>query len=254
MPSLAATPAACSGAAPPKAISVPRLMSQPWSAAWTRPALDMFSSTTSEMPMAATVDCRPAGSATAVVTALAAASGSNVSVPPAKRSGRSRPSTASASVTVGSVPPRPYAAGPGSEPALAGPTVIRPSASTLAIEPPPAPISTISITGRRSGSPLPGRNRYSRPTSNSRLVRGWPDSTMQSLAVVPPMSKLSARSQSRPRASSAASSAPPAGPLSINRTGKRSASDRVPSPPPDIMRNRSQPRPRFLRRPSRSAR
>jgi len=43
----------------------------------------------------------------------------------------------------------------GSEPALAGPTTMRLSPSTLAIEPPPAPISTISITGMRNGRPLP---------------------------------------------------------------------------------------------------
>jgi hypothetical protein len=32
---------------------------------------------------------------------------------------------------------------------------MRRSLSTCAIEPPPAPISTISITGMRSGRPLP---------------------------------------------------------------------------------------------------
>ena len=46
-------------------------------------------------------------------------------------------------------------AGPGSAPALSGPTAMRCMRSTRAIEPPPAPISTISITGTRTGSPLP---------------------------------------------------------------------------------------------------
>ena len=57
--------------------------------------------------MAETVVSRPEGSANEAVTALAAASTSNVIVPPANRSGASLPNTASASVTVGSVPPRP---------------------------------------------------------------------------------------------------------------------------------------------------
>ena len=47
------------------------------------------------------------------------------------------------------------AAGPGSEPALSGPTAMRRSVSTRAIEPPPAPISTISITGIRKAARCP---------------------------------------------------------------------------------------------------
>ena len=46
-------------------------------------------------------------------TTACAASASSCIAPPRKRSGSSRPSTTCASVTVGSVPPRPYAAGPG---------------------------------------------------------------------------------------------------------------------------------------------
>jgi hypothetical protein len=52
-----------------------------------------------------------------------------------------------ASVAVGSVPPRPYAAGPGSAPAERGPTRKMPPASTYAIEPPPAPIVSTSTIG-----------------------------------------------------------------------------------------------------------
>ncbi len=47
------------------------------------------------------------------------------------------------------------ATGPGRAPALSGPTRSRRSASTRAIEPPPVPISIISITGTLIGSPLP---------------------------------------------------------------------------------------------------
>jgi N-methylhydantoinase A len=43
--------------------------------------------------------------------------------------------------------------------ALSGPTTMRLRSSTLAIEPPPAPISTISTTGMRTGRPLPLRSR-----------------------------------------------------------------------------------------------
>ena len=52
-----------------------------------------------------------------------------------------------ASVAVGSVPPRPYAAGPGSAPAERGPTRKMPPGSTYAIEPPPAPIVSTSTIG-----------------------------------------------------------------------------------------------------------
>ena len=57
-----------------------------------------------------------------------------------KVSGEIRPSNMFASVTVAREPPNPYAAGPGSEPALRGPTLICLRASIFAIDPPPAPI------------------------------------------------------------------------------------------------------------------
>ncbi len=72
-----------------------------------------------------------------------------------KVSGEMRPKRIFASVTVAREPPNPYAAGPGSEPALKGPTLICLRSSTLAIDPPPAPISIISITGIEIGIPLP---------------------------------------------------------------------------------------------------
>ena len=55
--------------------------------------------------------------------------------------------------------------------AVAG-VVTRFMASTCAIEPPPAPISTISITGIRTGRPEPLRKRAARSTSNTREVSG----------------------------------------------------------------------------------
>ncbi len=115
----------------------------------------MFSSTTSAMPKAAVVPSRPSGSATSRPIAAAAASAERPIEPPAKPSGSIRPSATSASVTAGRVPPRPYEAGPGSDPALSGPTRIWRIASTCASEPPPAPISTMSITGMESGMPEP---------------------------------------------------------------------------------------------------
>ena len=49
------------------------------------------------------------------------------------------------------------------------------------------------VTGIRTGRPLPLMNRSARPTSNAREVRGWPSSMRHTFAVVPPMSKDSAR-------------------------------------------------------------
>ena len=60
------------------------------------------------------------------------------------------PSTTWASVTVGSLAAAAVGGGPGSAPALCGPTVSVPSA-TLAIEPPPAPMVTMSTIGSGSG-------------------------------------------------------------------------------------------------------
>ena len=61
---------------------------------------------------------------------------------------------------------------PGLVPALSGPTSIRAIASTRAMEPPPAPISTISMTGIRNGNPDPFRKRPTRATSKARAVCG----------------------------------------------------------------------------------
>ena len=126
---------------------------------------------------------------------------------------------------------------------------MRPSASTAAMLPPPAPISTISITGMRSGRPDPRLNRPTRATSKLREDCGWPSSIRHTLAVVPPMSKLKTRSRPHCRAMSAAKMAPPAGPLSTRRIGKRQAVSMVVKPPPDSIRNTGASRP-MPRRPA----
>ena len=72
--------------------------------------------------------------------------------------------------------------------ALSGPVWIRPMASTQAIDPPPAPISIISITGMEIGMPEPFAKRVVRATSKDRAVLGAKSSIRQILAVVPPMS------------------------------------------------------------------
>jgi hypothetical protein len=82
----------------------------------------MFEFSTATTPSAASsrVSARRAASAS---IARVAASRSSCIAPPRKFRASSRPSTIFASVTVGSVPPRPYAAGPGTAPALCGPTL-----------------------------------------------------------------------------------------------------------------------------------
>ena len=65
---------------------------------------------------------------------------------------------------------------------------MRPIASTQAIDPPPAPISIISITGMEIGIPDPLAKRVLRATSKLRAVFGVKSSIRQILAVVPPMS------------------------------------------------------------------
>ena len=58
-----------------------------------------------------------------------------------------------------------------------------------AIEPPPAPISIMSITGALIGRPEPRLKRCTRAASIIEATSMRPSSTRQALAVVPPMSK-----------------------------------------------------------------
>ena len=99
----------------------------------------MFSFTIARIPSAASsAESRPIASAIVCTEARAASASSAIS-PPSRLGGRC-PRTTFASVTVGSVPPRPYEAGPGSAPADCGPTRSAfVSSGTWAIEPPPAP-------------------------------------------------------------------------------------------------------------------
>ena len=113
---------------------------------------------------------------------------------------------------------------------------MRPSASTRAIEPPPAPISTISMTGMRTGSPLPFLKRDWRSISKVRPLSGSPSSIRQILAVVPPMSKESTRVSPRSSAMRPARMAPPAGPDSTSRTGMATAVARLARLPPEVIR------------------
>ena len=78
----------------------------PCSTAWTRAAFDMVSSTISQIPKAAMVSDICMGAPTFSAIAAAAFSGTIATRPPAKRAGSILPSTTSASVTVGSLPPR----------------------------------------------------------------------------------------------------------------------------------------------------
>ena len=118
---------------------------------------------------------RPASAA----TAARALPGSSVMLPPRRRLPAMRPSTTLASVTVGSVPPRPYAAGPGDAPALRGPTWRLPSTSSQAMEPPPAPTVCMSICGTLTGKA---------PTMLSDVITGVRSRTRQTSVDVPPMS------------------------------------------------------------------
>ena len=93
---------------------------------------------------------------------------SSAIVPPANASGSILPSTRSASVTAGRCRRGRSRQAPARTPALSGPTLMRFRASTCAIEPPPAPISTISITGMRTGRPRPFMKRAARSTSKAR--------------------------------------------------------------------------------------
>ena len=104
----------------------------------------------------------------------------------ARRRGRSRP-------------------GPGSAPALSGPTRSAPPASRQTIEPPPAPTVWTSSVGSRIGRP---------PTSRSLERDASPPTIAQTSVEVPPMSNAIAFSIPARRASRLAPTTPAAGPES----------------------------------------
>ena len=101
-----------------------------------------------------------------------------------------------------------------------GPTFSSPTSSIAAMEPPPAPISIMSITGALIGRPEPLLKRCTRAASIIGAISARPSSIMHALAVVPPMSKeiTSFLPASAPK--SAVARPPPAGPDSSRRIGK----------------------------------
>ncbi len=132
-------------------------MSLPFSVAWTGAALAMFSSTISAIAAAAATSSRPSGVPIPAAMAAAAAFRSRARVPPANRAGSILPTTRSASVTVGSVPPC------RSRPVLARADAVRtdPNAAQAVDardRAPPAPISTRSTTGILTEGRFPWRS------------------------------------------------------------------------------------------------
>ena len=141
----------------------------------------MFSFTIARIPSAASSgEPRPIASAIDCTAVRAASTSSSIS-PPNRRGGR-WPTTTFASVTVGSAPPLPYAAGPGSAPADCGPTRSAfVSSGTCAIEPPPAPTVCTSTDGTRSRK---CEIEVSRP------IVGSPPRQSETSVDVPPMSNV----------------------------------------------------------------
>ena len=114
---------------------------------------------------------------------------------------------------------------------------------------PPAPISSRSIIGTPTGSPLPLFIRRSRATSGVMLMRGRWDWITHDLAVVPPMSKDTTLPASTCWPIRPATRAPAAGPDSISWIGNAVAVSTVIVPPLDVIRCRGQRQP-SERRPS----
>ena len=109
-------------------------------------------------------------------------------------------------MTVGSVPPLPYAAGPGSAPADCGPTRSAfVSSGTCAIEPPPAP----TVWTFTDGTLI---RKW--PIAVSRPIVGWPFWQSATSVDVPPMSNVRMSSYPALVATNSAPATPPDGPES----------------------------------------
>src|SRR5579885_2952404 len=120
--------------------------------------------------------------------------------------------------------------GPGSAPALRGPTRRPPSGPIQAMEPPPVPTVIISIIGVLTGK---------RPILPSVVRRGCPLFTRQTSVEVPPASRVIASGNPAARAMKLAPSAPAAGPESTVVIGWRSNSRADTTTPFDfIIQNR----------------
>ena len=110
--------------------------------------------------------------------------------------------------------------------------------------PPPVPTSIRSTAGVVIGSPLPGRSFVVGATSKSSTIWGSPSCRIETLAVVPPMSKAMIRSRPDTRPRMPAMSAPAAGPDSTSVTGWRFSASTVASPPLHCMTCRGRDTPR----------
>ena len=109
-----------------------------------------------------------------------------------------------------------------------------------AIEPPPAPISIMSITGALIGRPEPRLKRCTRAASIIEATSMRPSSTRQALAVVPPMSNEITLSCPASLPNSAVARPPPAGPDSSSRIGNLRAAAGETRPPAECI-SRSAP-------------
>src|SRR5262245_23852093 len=115
--------------------------------------------------------------------------------------------------------------GPGTAPALSGPTRRALASSTLDIDPPPAPTLWISITGTPTGQLA---------TEASLGTRISPSQTATSVDF-PPLSKDRMFETPAGRASPQVPTPPAAGPLSMVLTGSRAAIRAETAPPLDCI-------------------
>ena len=139
------------------------------------------------------------------------------------------PHTSAASVIVGSVPPRSYAAGPGVAPADRGPTVSAPTSSSATIDPPP---TAMLCDGRPTGT------RTTWPaTWRWRAMAGAPPSTKATSVLVPPMSNATACSIPVRRARWLTAATPAAGPDMTVRSGSSLTAPVGSIPPEDPTTN-----------------
>ena len=132
---------------------------------------------------------------------------------------------------MGAVPPREKQAGPGYEPALCGPIRSTPS-SIMAMEPPPAPMASMPVTGITTGKS---------PTSAAFDVMAWPSRSSEISVLVPPMSIVRMLRSPAARARYWTAVTPEAGPESSVCTGKRRASAAAMAPPLERVTNNCDP-------------
>src|SRR3954447_2758346 len=116
--------------------------------------------------------------------------------------------------------------GPGLAPALRGPTLRVPSGESHAIDPPPAPTVTTSIIGILLG--------YA-PTVPSVVSAGCPSTTTVTSVDVPPPSNVTTWANPAACATTAAPSAPAAGPDSTVVIGWCTTSSADSTPPFDFI-------------------